>query len=67
MAIYESTLEDYRKARRLMIWGAADIANLTDTIIPENENYTYILFTSADYSDTLAPVLKEAFSNLGIN
>lgn len=43
MAIYESTLEDYRKARRLMIWGAADIANLTDTIIPENENYTYIL------------------------
>ncbi|WP_449599075.1 DUF5693 family protein [Paenibacillus sp. Marseille-Q9583] len=66
MAIYESTLEDYRKARRLMMWGAADIANLTDTIIPVNENYTYVLFTSPDYYQALAPVIKEAFGNLGI-
>lgn len=66
MAIYESTLEDYRRARRLMIWGAADIANLTDTVIPENENFTYVLFTSPENSATLSPIIAEAFSNLGI-
>ncbi|MEK5025581.1 DUF5693 family protein [Paenibacillus sp. FSL M7-1046] len=66
MAIYESTLEDYRKARRLMLWGAADIANLTDTVIPENENYTYVLFTSADNSDALSSMIREAFSGLDI-
>ncbi|MEK5240093.1 DUF5693 family protein [Paenibacillus sp. FSL L8-0470] len=66
MAIYESTLEDYRKARRLMLWGAADIANLTDTVIPENENYTYVLFTSADNSDALSSMIREAFSSLDI-
>ncbi|AIQ20920.1 hypothetical protein H70357_32800 [Paenibacillus sp. FSL H7-0357] len=66
MAIYESTLEDYRKARRLMLWGAADIANLTDTVIPENENYTYVLFTSADNSDALSAMIREAFSGLDI-
>lgn len=66
MAIYENTLEDYRKARRLMIWGAADIANLTDTVIPENENYTYVLFTSAENSAALEPVIRDAFSSLDI-
>lgn len=66
MAIYENTLEDYRRARRLMIWGAADIANLTDTVIPENENYTYVLFTSADNSAALAPIIRDAFSGLEI-
>lgn len=66
MAIYENTLEDYRKARRLMLWGAADIANLTDTIIPENENFTYVLFTSPENTQTLAPIIEDAFSNLGI-
>ncbi|AIQ71364.1 DUF5693 family protein [Paenibacillus graminis] len=66
MAIYENTLEDYRKARRLMIWGAADIANLTDTVIPENENYTYVLFTSPENSEALAPIIRDTFSSLDI-
>lgn len=66
MAIYENTLDDFRKARRLMLWGAADIANLTDTVIPENENYTYVLFTSAENSNALSPVIRDAFSRLDI-
>lgn len=66
MAIYENTLEDFRKARRLMIWGAADIANLTDTVIPENENYTYVLFTSVKNSGALSPMIREAFAGLDI-
>lgn len=66
MAIYESTLEDFRKARRLMLWGAADIANLTDTVIPENENYTYVLFTSAKNSETLSPIIRDAFAGMDI-
>ncbi|OKP98466.1 DUF5693 family protein [Paenibacillus sp. P46E] len=66
MAIYENTLEDYRKARRLMIWGAADIANLMNTVIPENENYTYVLFTSPENSEALAPIIRDGFSGLDI-
>ncbi|SEU13897.1 DUF5693 family protein [Paenibacillus sp. NFR01] len=66
MAIYENTLDDYRKARRLMLWGATDIANLTDTVIPENDNYTYVLFTSTANSDALSPVIKDTFGRLGI-
>lgn len=65
MAVYESTLEDYRKARRVMYWGAQDIANLTDGVIPENENYTYVLFTSKDNADALAPTIRDTFDNLG--
>ncbi|MBT2288272.1 hypothetical protein J7E73_03800 [Paenibacillus albidus] len=67
MAIYENTLEDYRKARRLMIWGAADAANLTDTVIPADENFTYVLFTNAENHAALAPIISEAFGNLGIS
>lgn len=66
MAIYESTLDDFRKARRLMLWGTADIANLTDTVIPENENYTYVLFTSPESGTALAPIIQESFSRLDI-
>lgn len=66
MAIYESTLDDLRKARRLMLWGATDIANLTETVIPENENYTYVLFSSPENNKALSPLIREAFSSLGI-
>lgn len=66
MAVYESTLDDYRKARRIMYWGAQDIANLTDSVIPENENYTYILFTSSDNYAALAPAIRDTFEGLGI-
>ncbi|ASA24516.1 DUF5693 family protein [Paenibacillus donghaensis] len=66
MAIYENNLEDFRKARRLMFWGASDIANQTNTVIPENENYTYVVFTSEANYEAIAPVIQESFSNLGI-
>ncbi|WP_025691696.1 DUF5693 family protein [Paenibacillus zanthoxyli] len=67
IAVYESTLEDYRKARRVMFWGAQDIANLTDSVIPENENYTYVLFASKANSDALKPTIQSTFGSLGIS
>ncbi|MNB77972.1 hypothetical protein D3C75_246670 [compost metagenome] len=66
MAVYESTLDDYRRARRVMYWGAQDIANLTDSVIPENENYTYVLFTSRENYDQLSPTIRDTFNGLGI-
>lgn len=35
-------------------------------MIPENENYTYVLFTSAENSSVLAPLIQEAFNTLDI-
>jgi len=66
MAIYESTLEDLRKTRRVMLWGAADAAALMNNVVQENENYTYVLFTSGDNYNVLAPIIRETFNGIGI-
>lgn len=67
MAVFESTLEDYRKARRIMIWGAQDAANMMNTVWSENENYTYILFTSPENAERLTPIISKAYNRLGID
>ncbi|WP_379129898.1 DUF5693 family protein [Paenibacillus sp. sgz500958] len=66
MAVYESTLDDLRKARKVMLWNSIDAAELTDTVVQENENYTYVLFTSGDNYNALAPVIRDTFSTIGI-
>ncbi|WP_410512628.1 DUF5693 family protein [Paenibacillus sp. BR2-3] len=67
MALFESTLEDFRKARRVMIFSSEEEAALTDSLIRENENFTYVLFTSGDNYNVLAPVIRQTFSDIGIS
>lgn len=66
MAVYESTLEEFRKSERITILDSVQAANLTGQIPPVNENYTYILFTSDDSREALSPIIEDTFERLEI-
>ena len=66
MAVSENTLDDLRKTRRVMVWGSTDAAALTEGVVQENENFTYVLFTNGDNYNALAPIIRQTFSDTGI-
>lgn len=66
MAMFESTLDEFRKSRRIMIYSSLDVANMSGGILPENENYTYILFTNEENKEVLTPVIADTFRRLDI-
>jgi hypothetical protein len=66
MAMFESTLDDFRKSRRLMVYNAQDIAQMTQSVV-SNENYTYILFTNEENAGRLTPLIEDTFTSLDIN
>lgn len=61
MALFESTLDEYQKTRRIMVFNEADIAKLNKSIVNSNHNYSYIAFTSEENEKQLRPVIEEAF------
>ncbi|MFD1139376.1 DUF5693 family protein [Paenibacillus urinalis] len=66
MAVFESTLEEFRKSERITIFDSVQAANLTGQIPPVNENYTYILFTSDESREVLSPIIEDTFERLDI-
>lgn len=66
MAMYESTLDEFRKSRRIMIYNSLDVANMSGEVLPENENFTYILFTNEENKEVLSPVIEDTFRRLDI-
>jgi hypothetical protein len=66
MAMFESTLDEFQKSRRIMLYSSKDIANQKNQLIPENENFTYVVFTSKENTSEIAPVIKETFNRLEI-
>ena len=66
MALYESSLDDFRKARRIMIYSSLDVANMLGQTLPENENYTYVLFTSEENEKVISPIIEDTFRRLDI-
>lgn len=67
MAMFESTLDDFKKSRRLMVYNAQDIAQMTQSVVPTDENFTYILFTNEENAGLLTPVIEDTFKSLDIN
>lgn len=67
MAMFESTLDDFKKSRRLMVYNAHDIAQMTQSVVPTDENFTYILFTNEENAGRLTPVIEDTFKSLDIN
>ncbi|WFR64257.1 DUF5693 family protein [Paenibacillus amylolyticus] len=63
MAVFESTLDELRKTRRLMVYSGQDLANLTKDVIPSNANYTYVLFTSEENAQTYTPIIEQTFAD----
>ncbi|WP_211749612.1 DUF5693 family protein [Paenibacillus sp. Marseille-Q4541] len=66
MAMFESTLDEFRKSRRIMIYNSLDVANMTGKVLPENENFTYLLFTSEENEKALSPLIQDTFRRLDI-
>lgn len=66
MAMFESTLDDFKKSRRIMMFNAGDVASMTKSVIPTNDNYTYILFTNEENAGRLSPLIEDTFTGIGI-
>ncbi|WP_018884166.1 DUF5693 family protein [Paenibacillus massiliensis] len=66
MSLYESTLEDFRKARRLVIYNEQDASRLMNQPVEASRNFTYVLFTSNENGQALTPLIEETFSTLDI-
>lgn len=66
MAMFESTLDEFRKSRRIMIFNSLDVAKMSGEVLPENENFTYILFTNEENKEVLSPLIQDTFRRLDI-
>lgn len=66
IAMFESTLDELSKARRIMVFNALDVAKMTQTVVSPEGNYTYIAFTSTENEQELRPMIEETFRNLDI-
>ncbi|GAB6991311.1 DUF5693 family protein [Paenibacillus pini] len=66
MAMFESNLRDLKATRRIMIYNAEEVATMTQSVVPTNENFTHILFTNDENAGRLSPVIEDSFTSLGI-
>lgn len=66
MAVYESTLNELKLARRIELYNTRDAATLTQTPISPNENFAYVLFTDKDSQSTVQGMIDAAFKPLGV-
>lgn len=66
MALFESNLSDLNAARRLLVYNSSEAAALQKKFPSLNENYTYLLFTSTENEQQLAPIIEKAFLRFGV-
>lgn len=67
MAMYENTLDDFRKAGRVVTYTSQNVADLEKRLSPANENFTYVVFTDKENAEALKPLIVRTFTSLGIN
>ncbi|OPA75686.1 hypothetical protein BVG16_20350 [Paenibacillus selenitireducens] len=65
MAMYESTLSEFKSSRRILLYNANDVSLLTGQPVSLNENYTYLLFTNKANETALSPIIRNTFTSLG--
>ncbi|MNJ30716.1 DUF5693 family protein [Paenibacillus fonticola] len=66
MAMFETTLDELIKARRVMLFTAADVAKMNNAVISENENDTYVAFTTEENERQLRPIIEQGMRNFDI-
>ncbi|AWB46259.1 hypothetical protein DCC85_20220 [Paenibacillus sp. CAA11] len=66
IAVFESNLDELKKARRLQVYSAADVANLNKKPLSATDNGTYVLFTNDDNEKIYASMIKDAFAQFDI-
>lgn len=66
MAIYETTLNELKLARRIEVFNSTNAMALTQTPISPNENFTYLLFAEKDSQEKLQPLITQTFAALNV-
>ncbi|MBY0165439.1 hypothetical protein H0178_58170 [Cytobacillus firmus] len=66
MALYESTLDELAKSRRISVYDGQQVADLTGTTVSPNENFTYVAFLNEESSALIKPIIQDTFTRLGI-
>lgn len=66
MAMFETTLDELSKARRIMLFTAADVAKMNQDVLGDKDNNTYIAFTSEENERVLKPLIEQGLGNLDI-
>ncbi|GGH32841.1 DUF5693 family protein [Paenibacillus segetis] len=67
MAVFESTLDEMSKARRIMMFNTLDVAKMQQSVVSDNANQTYIAFTSSDNEQQLRPIIEKTFKDLNVS
>ncbi|WNR46950.1 DUF5693 family protein [Paenibacillus roseipurpureus] len=67
MAVYESTLAEFKESRRIEMYNSRDAATLTQTFGDPNENFTYVLFTDSQAQQKLEPLIQKTFADLQVS
>ncbi|PZE19377.1 DUF5693 family protein [Paenibacillus xerothermodurans] len=66
MAVYESTLNEFRLSRRIEVFSSHEATALTQTPVLPNENFTYILFADKEAQTKLQPLIEQTFKSLNV-
>ncbi|MFC5452552.1 DUF5693 family protein [Paenibacillus aestuarii] len=66
MAVYESTLSEFRESRRIEMFNSRDAMAMTQTYGEPNENFTYILYADQATQQQIEPLILKTFSNLNV-
>ncbi|WP_438447466.1 DUF5693 family protein [Gorillibacterium sp. sgz5001074] len=66
LAVYESTLNELKLARRIELYNSHDATALTQTPASAEGNQTYILFTEAGSQAAIQEMIERTFNRLGV-
>ncbi|WP_407870108.1 DUF5693 family protein [Paenibacillus sp. P36] len=66
MAVYESTLGEFKESRHIEMYNSRDAAALTQTFGDPNENFTYVLFKDSATQQKLEPLIQKTFADLNV-
>lgn len=69
LAVYESTLNELKLARRIELFNSREALALlgNSAITPDsNENFAYVLLTDASSRDTVRQMIEQTFGKLGV-
>jgi hypothetical protein len=63
MAVYESTLREWRLKRKIHVYSAKEAAELTQDPHLHRTNHTYVLFLDKSAQSVLEPIIRQAFED----
>ncbi len=66
MAVYESTLEDFRDSGKIRLFSSRELFAFTAEMPPAGENDTYLLFADAEVKQALQPLIEQTFRGLEV-